>query len=66
MMQVKSFRDEIVAKIHDFVYQKNGGESTRTGDIIKSIPVFVTQAYCFFDFPNVSDTITNPEFKEIF
>lgn len=66
MMQVQTYRDNLCGQIVDFTYQENGAECKRSGEVVKSIPVFVTQAYCLFDLPDLVESITSPEIKKIF
>ena len=52
MLSVRTYREELMGKIIDFAFQKPS-ISSRTTDVIKSIPVFVAQVYCLFEINNI-------------
>lgn len=48
MLSVKSYREELMEKVVNFAFQRPN-MSTRTTDVIRSIPVFLAQVYCLFE-----------------
>ena len=52
----KEYKNKLVEQLVAFAYQKDG-ESTRTADKIKSIPVLLTQAYCLFELEGLAADI---------
>jgi len=44
---------------------KQGNQSTRTQDVIKSIPVFVDQVYCLLKVPELAGLVDDEAFKAL-
>ena len=48
-----------------FANKQRYGESTRTQDVVKSIPVFVDQVYCLLQVPGLAGLVDDQAFKAL-
>lgn len=59
----RTFRNEVVGRLVNFT-AKQGTESFRTSDVVKSLSVLAAQVHCLFKVPDLLEKIESEEHKK--